>query len=189
MASYSLESTNGTFFKDGDEVSSRVVGVESQVNRVARYPFTTPAEGASHVEITFYSSGKAAGTAIPVRYYIGTDPESHINAGVNAEYTGELTMGSDGITFTGSADIMLMPNTAYYIFFFPGSAAYGYYNWYKGSGTEYYSTLETSGGAGVIYIGNGTSYDAYQVYIGNGTDWDLYLPYIGNGTSYDLYSG
>lgn len=41
---------------------------------------------------------------------------------------------------------------------------------------------------GLIYIANGSSYDAYQVYIGNGTSWELYLPYVGNGTGWDLCS-
>lgn len=46
----------------------------------------------------------------------------------------------------------------------------------------------TSYSKGLIYIGNGSSYDAYQVYIGNGTSWELYIPYVGNGTSWELCS-
>lgn len=184
MAVFELEA-NVTFYKNGNSGASRVVGYESQANRVARYSFVTPAEGGSHVDIVYYSNGLAGGSKIPVRFFIGTDPNSHANAGAGSEYTGELTLGSDGETFTWSGDIMLLPNTTYYIWFFPGKAAYGYYSWY-GSGT---STLTTSGGAGLIYIGNGTSYDAYQLYVGNGSSYDLCMPYIGNGSSYDLYTG
>lgn len=58
--------------------------------------------------------------------------------------------------------------------------------------TEYTGTLSGSGtmpltqiASGLVYIGNGSSYDAYEVYIGNGTSWDKYIPYIGNGSSWD----
>lgn len=40
---------------------------------------------------------------------------------------------------------------------------------------------------GVIYIDNGTTFEAYQIYIDNGTGWDLYIPYIDNGSSWDSY--
>lgn len=38
---------------------------------------------------------------------------------------------------------------------------------------------------GVVYIDNGSGFEAYQCYIDNGTSWDLYEPYIDNGTSWD----
>ena len=40
---------------------------------------------------------------------------------------------------------------------------------------------------GVVYIDNGTTFEAYQIYIDNGTSWDLYVPYIDNGSGWDLY--
>lgn len=42
--------------------------------------------------------------------------------------------------------------------------------------------------AGLVYIDNGESFDAYLVYIDNGTSIDRYIPYIDNGTSWDLCS-
>lgn len=41
---------------------------------------------------------------------------------------------------------------------------------------------------GLVYIDNGTSFDAYMIYIDNGTSWDQYCPYIDNGSSWDMYS-
>ena len=41
---------------------------------------------------------------------------------------------------------------------------------------------------GVVYIDNGTTFEAYQVYIDNGSSWDLYAPYIDNGSSWDSCS-
>lgn len=143
MAVFSLETTNATFFKAGSTVSSRVVGYESNANRVVRYEIVPPDEGASHLEITICGGGLSAGSAIPIRFYIGTNAQSHVNAGVDSEYTGELTLGSDGKTFAASLDYILMPGTTYYLFFFPGRAKYGYYSWY-GSGD---SKMISSGGA------------------------------------------
>lgn len=40
---------------------------------------------------------------------------------------------------------------------------------------------------GVVYIDNGSAFEAYQVYIDNGSSWDRYIPYIDNGSSWDLY--
>lgn len=41
---------------------------------------------------------------------------------------------------------------------------------------------------GLVYIYNGTSWDAYQVYIDNGASWDQYIPYVDNGTNWDMCS-
>lgn len=38
---------------------------------------------------------------------------------------------------------------------------------------------------GVVWIDNGSSFEAYQCYIDNGTSWDLCVPYIDNGSSWD----
>lgn len=54
----------------------------------------------------------------------------------------------------------------------------------SGSGTL---TPINGGGNGLVYIDNGTSFEAYQVFIDNGTSWDQYIPYIDNGSSWDQY--
>ncbi len=189
MASFALTSTIATFYDHGDETSSRVVGYESSHRRVARYPILSPAEGASHIDITFYTQGLSDGTQIPVRFYIGTDPDSHINAGAESEYHGVLTLNSAGDTFTGSADVLLLPNTQYYLFFFPGQDKYGYYRWYGSSIGA--SAMETTGGAGLVQIDTtGAGLEPYQVYIDTtGAGFELYMPYIDNGSSWELYTG
>lgn len=42
--------------------------------------------------------------------------------------------------------------------------------------------------AGVVYIDNGSGFDAYQVYIDNGTSWDRYVPYVDNGSGWGMCS-
>ena len=41
---------------------------------------------------------------------------------------------------------------------------------------------------GLVYIDNGSGFDAYQAFIDNGSGWDQYIPYIDNGSSWDQYS-
>lgn len=184
MAVFELEG-NVTFYKNGNSGASRVVGYESRANRVARYSFVTPAEGGNRVDIVYYSNGLGGGSKIPVRFFIGTDPGSHANAGAGSSYTGELTLGSDGETFTWSGDILLLPNTTYYIWFFPGSAVYGYYSWY-GSGT---STLTTSGGAGLAKVAQSGALVPHQFYARTGDSISLYLPYVRSGDQLVLLTG
>lgn len=47
--------------------------------------------------------------------------------------------------------------------------------------------LTPTTGQGLVYIDNGSGWDAYQVYIDNGSSWDRYIPYIDNGSSWDQY--
>lgn len=48
-------------------------------------------------------------------------------------------------------------------------------------------TLTPTAGQGLVYIDNGSRWDAYQVYIDNGSSWDRYIPYIDNGSSWEQY--
>lgn len=151
-----IELTDVLFYKNGDsdngEVSG-VVGYEDSSRRVARYTFTAPDTGAQRVKLTFQTSGRGAGSHIPIRYYIGTDPESHVNAGAESEYTGELTLDTvDYVVFSGSADILLLPGVTYYLWVFPGKDIFGWY-WWSRSG--YTSTAETEGAAFVVPVIHG----------------------------------
>jgi hypothetical protein len=95
------------FYRDGSETTRGYVGNDwldgVTLRQVARYAFAAPASGARGVSFTLYST-RGDGDFIPLRFYIGTDPNSHVNAGENSEYTGELILGSDYMTFTGEAE-------------------------------------------------------------------------------------
>ena len=82
----------------------------------------------------------------------------------------------------------------------PTRAGYKFNGWFtaKTGGTQILSTTKVSITAaqtlyaqwsanGLVYIDNGTSFEAYMVYIDNGTSWDLYVPYVDNGSSWDMY--
>lgn len=148
--------TNGTriFYAGGTAGASNVVGYESNRTRVFCMPFTTLEAGASHISFSFgYHSKKGNTGAAPIRFYIGTDPNSHKNAGQEAEYHGEVTFTYQssgqypGYIASGEVDIVLLPNTTYYLWIFPGSTNSVWYEWYI--------TLQDiygDGGAGVIRI-------------------------------------
>lgn len=144
MATIQLTASEWEWYKKGKSGYSVVVGYEDKSRRVGRYKFTAPSTGATSVSFAFYSSGRGAGNHIPIKFYIGTDPDSHANAGPDSTATGTLTLGDDWLTFTGSADILLIPNQIYYLWIFPGADTFG---WYWASRANYTSTLTTHGAA------------------------------------------
>lgn len=137
--------TNPKFFKGGESGASYVVGFDSGVNRVVRYSFEPPSIGANRIELSFLRNWTGGGT-LPntLRFFIGTDPNSHINAGVGFEYTGELSRKQETYEYYGSADIVILPNRTYYVFVFPTTQSYGWVQW---SNSEGDATAETFGGA------------------------------------------
>lgn len=154
MATIQLVDENWSWYKKGVSGYSRVFGYEDSSRRVARYKFTAPASGASGLSITIYSGGRGSGNHIPINFFIGTDPDSHANAGPGSTATGTFTLGDDWLTFTGSANMILIPNQVYYLWIFPGEDTFG---WYWGTRANYTSTITTSGAAmSVISGSNGT---------------------------------
>lgn len=186
MASSTL--TDKRFYTGGTEESaSQIVGYANSKNRVVRFTFQTGTVGASSVSWYVEDNYFADGTQPGLRWYVGTSATSHVNAGASTTtYTGTVTATnkSGEYHFSGSANVALLPNTTYYLWIFPSVAKYGYYNLSEVPATN----VTTSGGAGLVYIDDGSSLSAYQTYIDNGSGWDLCMPYIDNGSSWDLYT-
>lgn len=167
--------------------TTKIVGYNNKLNYVARYSFKTDSMGASKVSWELGRNSVGGGTRPPLRWYITTSASSHINAGASTTtHHGSVAVkNAEGYdVFSGGAETVLVPNTTHYLWIFPNTTTYGFY--YLGDTAK--ATVTTSGGAGLVYIDNGTSFDAYQVHIDNGSSWDLYMPYIDNGSGWDLYS-
>lgn len=139
-----IQLTEWTYYKNGKSGVSRVYGYEDDSRRVARCTFRSPSTGASGISLALHTGGVGAGDIIPIRYFIGTDPDSHANAGYDAEYTGTLTLSSDYVKFTASADLLLAPDQTYYLWVFPGEDKFG---WFWATRLNYTHTLITSGAA------------------------------------------
>ena len=167
------------------ESTQKIVGYNGGKNYVVRYAFTTGSEGASSVSWELGGNSLGGGTAQTLRWYITTSSTSHINAGATTtKYHGNAKSSVVGgyTVFSGSADIVMLPNTTYYLWIFPSVATYGFY-WLTANEK---ATLTISGAAGLVRIDSGSAFEAYQCYIDNGSAWEAYMPYIDNGSSWDL---
>lgn len=189
MATVTLGSPE--FYAAGTSGVSHVIGYGDGQNRVVRYSFTAPSDGGSKFSFSFlnvsvYNGFNSVTPEESLRFYVGPDASSHANAGADSEYSGSavVTAGDAGYTVTGEADIKLDADTTYYLWIFPSTTYWGLFNW-----TSVAASAEVTGPQGVIYIDNGTGFDAYQVYIDNGESWDLYIPYVDDGTDFVLYGG
>lgn len=140
MANINL--TSPVFYKSGQGGVSAVVGYESLCNRVVRYTLRTGASGAGRVSLAFSGNWEGHGTYPKLRFYIGTDPESHINAGRTAPFTGELSRS--GYNYAGTAEIMLLPDADYYVWVFPATETFGWIQWSYAPGA---AVADVSGGA------------------------------------------
>lgn len=181
-----IETSKSQVYEGTSAVTTKIVGYNGGKNYVARYSFKTDSMGASKVSWEIGGNSVGGGTRPSLRWYITTSSNSHINAGASTNIyhsTVEVKNTNGYDVFYDSADAVLLPNTTYYLWIFPNTTAYGFY--YLG-GTDK-ATVTTSGGAGLVYIDNGTKFEAYQCYIDNGSSWDLYIPYIDNGSSWDMY--
>ena len=121
-----------TYYKDGVSGASPVVGIADGVNRVARYAFTAPAVGATSVEVylPYHSLGSGSGTQPALRFYIGLDASDHANAGPDASYTADLVLDTKTWnSYSGSAQVTLLPSKTYYLWVFPSTTKYGWWHW------------------------------------------------------------
>lgn len=139
--------TEWVWYAGGDAGASNVVGNDWKdgglLRRVARTQFVSPEAGASGVSFVMHTwKPEDSGKRIPLNFFIGTNPDSHANAGPGTEATGALTLGSDYMTYTGTAEIMLLPNTTYYIWVFPAGNDFG---WIYGTRQNYTPTVTTLG--------------------------------------------
>lgn len=52
--------------------------------------------------------------------------------------------------------------------------------------TDNVTVATTTKQLGLVYIDNGSGFDAYLIYIDNGSSWEQYAPYLDNGSDWDL---
>ena len=179
------------YFKSGEAVSAELVGYQSaSIQNVVRYTFTTDATGASGISMAVASGTYASlggGSANNLRFKITTSATSHTGANASSDYDGVVTMTYDGGLYVPSisaTNVLLLPNTTYYLYIFTGSTAKSWYYWSIPANKV---TVTTSGGAGIAPIYNGKTWDDYMCYIYNGSKWELYLPYVYSGSAWALY--
>ena len=116
------------------------------------------------------------GTQIPLRFQITSDPNSHLNAGASSSYAGGVTQSNVGgyLRFSGQANLVLLPNTTYYLWIFPAVDTYGFY--YIQEAQK--GTVTTSGGAGLVSIRASSGWKSCLCYVYTASGWKLMLPYV-----------
>lgn len=124
---------NPEYFRSGEswpyaQVGNALSGSKA-VPSVVRYSFKAPAAGARAVSLSFSKWYLETGAKVPLRFYIGTDPDSHIDADGSFPYTGELSVPESGPTIDGIGQILLLPGKDYYLWVFPSDGNFGIYSW------------------------------------------------------------
>ena len=192
MATENITSTSRKIYAGTSETTSELIGYNAGKNYVARYTFKTGSEGASSVSwlVARNSHSSATGNGGALRWYITTSSTSHINAGATTtKYHGNVTVSTDvpgheGFdSFSGSADLVMLPNTTYYLWIFPKNATFGCYYTHSTN-----AELTTSGAAGLVRIHDGNKFVSYRVMIHNGSTWEPYRIVIHNGSAWESYS-
>lgn len=118
-----------SFYFKGNSGASAVAGYETanKRTRVVRYQFKTTSIGASSV--SWNVSGLIKGEGTPaLRWYIGTSDTSHVNA---CEDSSLVVSISSNTSASGSASMILQPNTTYYLWIYPATTISGYIHWNK----------------------------------------------------------
>lgn len=171
--------SNRTFFQGGVTPASAVVGFESSMNRVVRYDLNLArGESARHINVVFvgnpyevcieFGSGgpgvSALNEGMSFYFAISTDPEAFANAGYadiasatgKAIFTKVQEYGAEKYEVSCDADVMLFPETQYYLWVFPGfsNAAGGNstWGWFEWNNTPIKVAL--TGEVGLVYVGS-----------------------------------
>lgn len=165
-------------------------GGSTQTTGVLYFPGLAALKTADISKVTLTITSSASGTnSSKTAYFYASAHQGGIQTSLNANHKTGSSIGSITKTFYNNtnSDIdvtsfikpkILLGNDTFCIY---SNSATHYMKWTKVTMTVTYTE------GGLVYIDNGSGWDAYQVYIDNGSSWDRYIPYIDNGTSWDQY--
>lgn len=200
--------TDGGSFVNNTDSSNHAIGiVNATIPAGTFYVYVMPAVGTSYNTFsTWYSRSSDTypatftGTEVST-FTLKINPNGGTYSGSSAIHTSSTKLVYGGTTHSSIAPL---PVRTGYTFMGYYTAASGGTQLYNSSGvcikgTSYWNSSGKYCYPGdmtlyaqwklsaVIYIDNGSSWDAYQCYIDNGSSWELYTPYIDNGSSWDAY--
>ena len=160
--------------------------------------FTTPSFNGTSTNISLgMSFSKAFAEKVNLRYALctsdaGYESYYYTDNAVSDSYqitSGDKTMTSltteyKTYTFNISTDV-LKPNTTYYFYLWGYNSAVAEGLMLGINTIANHIITVTYEINAVIYIDNGSSFDAYEIWIDNGSTWEQYAAYIDNGSSWD----
>lgn len=170
--------SNPVFYAAGASGASAVVGFETQRNRVVRYDLSLEqGESASSISVLFdegdgsivYGNGQLDRVNEDMTFYfaVSTDPDAFADAGyadisrasgqaVFTLYRGSVENGDAHYRVLCEADVLIHPDTQYYLWVFPGFSnidegnnTWGWVGWSR----SLEITVTLSGAAGLVYVG------------------------------------
>ena len=169
-------------------------------NWVTVFKFNLPT-AAKSITFTFYTGEYTSGTISTLNYKFTTGEDENLLNSIATINGAVATSGDGSFQLTGKTSGQSLVKSVvtiekelsagtHYMYMWTGLSAGYPYNYYmfRIYNDEYgvSATYEKSDKVyAVVYIDNGTSFDAYEVWIDNGNDWEQYIPYIDNGSSWD----
>lgn len=177
---------SGTTLSDGATLNSGDVltvtfkastGYNLITHTVAGKTFTS---GGTH---TVTGNTTVAATASLKTYLLTITADSHCGVSVYDEISGDEYTNGDYITHFSTIIITPYVSSGYEI----KDMTINGTSFPTGAGIEVSSAVNivvTSSPLGLVYIFNGSSYEAYQVFIFDGTSWNQYCPYVFDGSSW-----
>lgn len=183
MSTTFTELTEYEFFRNSEAGVSELIGWDLDRIRLVRYKFTSPVGGANHIAISKDRIKVRNGKPIGLKFFISTSPDLYLTlptdyASVGWELPSEKS--GDSYTFTGAVDVVLLPNTDYYLYIFPGEFADSSNYWW-----DYWKTItvELSGAAGLVRIKVGGTELLTTPIVKNGDSFVQLAATIKNGDS------
>lgn len=124
-----VTTSSPVFYSGGSSGASSVVGYEAKRTRVARYSFTTSAEGATRLDVWISKvyRGDSDCKATTASALITTNGSSVPSIGTAS--TATLTWGSSNNVMSGVISYTFLPSTTYYLWVYPSSTTYGWWSW------------------------------------------------------------
>lgn len=157
-------------------------------NWVTEIQFTLTA-ACTKLYFSFFSKTQRSTPAGPLRYKIITTKDSSTYTNATSATTGQdgtFTMSEYDYTETTFNLTKTLSAGTYYMYIWTSkatsTACFSEFNSY--SNYPISITYDASASTNAVYIGNGSTWDAYAVYIGNGSGWDQYKAYYGSGSAW-----
>jgi len=179
-------------YEAGGDISQYTMSAGYNVstgNRVLCFRFKTGPAGGSRLSWRYdnFTLAYANNSQLPLRWFVGTDPDSHKNAGKDTqEYTGDVSIYYDwnihaNSYMSGDAKVRLKPNTVYYLWLFPADA---YQCVYVANSVAPHEdlALTPSGAYGGVRIQVDGKTVSAAVYIDTGTKIVSAVPMVDTGT-------
>lgn len=195
---YKNGSPNHTEWKSLEDRVTMPVGYKySDSNWVTVFKFNLPT-AAKSITFTFYCGDYTPNFNAILNYKFTTSEDENLLNSI-ATISGAVATSGDGsfelkgkssgqslVKSTVTIEKKLSAGT-YYMYMWTGRTSSYPYNYYmfRIYNDEWGISATYEKVDAVVYIDNGTGFDAYEIWIDNGIEWEQYIPYIDNGSDWD----